>query len=207
MRRREFFTLVGGVAASPLVEQAQLPRILYFTHSAGYRHEVIPLSKTILTQLGKVSGAFEVAATEDTSEITTENLRRYAALVFYTTGELPMSGGEKSALLEFVRSGRGFLGIHSAADTFYSWPDYLDLVLLGFLPYFYSLYIIGVLGLYTIFEGVVGVFSFWSMIGGIFWLFVGFHLIYRFYLMTEIVRQHDEKTALANSTVRQSDMS
>jgi hypothetical protein len=86
-----------------------------------------------------------------------------------------------------------------------SWKNLL--VLLGFLPYFYSLYIIGVLGLYTIFEGVVGVFSFWSMIGGIFWLFVGFHLIYRFYLMTEIVRQHDEKTALANSTVRQSDMS
>ncbi|MFY9955829.1 hypothetical protein [Bradyrhizobium sp.] len=81
------------------------------------------------------------------------------------------------------------------------------LVLLGFLPSFYSLYIIGVLGLYTIFEGIVGVFSFWSMIGGVFWVFVGFHLIYRFYLMTEIVRQHDEKTALANSTIRQSDMS
>ena len=86
-----------------------------------------------------------------------------------------------------------------------SWKSLL--VLLGFLPYFYSLYIIGVLGLYTIFEGVVGVFSFWSMIGGIFWVFVGFHLIYRFYLMTEIVRQHDEKAALANSTIRQSDMS
>jgi hypothetical protein len=69
------------------------------------------------------------------------------------------------------------------------------LVLLGFLPYFYSLYIIGILGLYTIFEGVLGVFSFWSMTGGIFWVFVGFHLIYRFYLLTEIVRQHDEKTA------------
>ena len=81
------------------------------------------------------------------------------------------------------------------------------LVLLGFLPSFYSLYIIGVLGLYTIFEGIVGVFSFWSMIGGVFWVFVGFHLIYRFYLMTEVVRQHDEKTALANSTIRQSDMS
>ena len=86
-----------------------------------------------------------------------------------------------------------------------SWKNLL--VLLGFLPYFYALYIIGVLGLYTIFEGVVGVFSFWSMIGGIFWVFVGFHLIYRFYLMTEIVRQHDEKTALANSTIRQSDTS
>lgn len=86
-----------------------------------------------------------------------------------------------------------------------SWKNLL--VLLGFLPYFYSLYIIGVLGLHTIFEGLVGVFSFWSMIGGVFWVFVGFHLIYRFYLMTEIVRQHDEKAALANATIRQNDMS
>ena len=67
------------------------------------------------------------------------------------------------------------------------------LVLLGCLPYFYALYIMGVLGLYTIFEGVIGRFSFLSMIGGVFWVFLGFHLIYRFYLMTEIVRQHDEK--------------
>ena len=81
------------------------------------------------------------------------------------------------------------------------------LALLGFLPYLYSLYIIGVLGLYTIFESVIGVFSLWSMIGGVFWVFVGFHLIYRFYLLTEIVRQHDEKTALTNSTHYQSDVS
>jgi hypothetical protein len=66
-----------------------------------------------------------------------------------------------------------------------------------FLPYFHSLYIMGVLGLYTIYEGIIGKFSFWSMIGGVLWLFLGFHLIYRFYLMTEIVRQHDEKAMLA----------
>jgi hypothetical protein len=64
------------------------------------------------------------------------------------------------------------------------------LALLGFLPYFYSLYVMGILGVYAIYEGVVGVFSIWSMIGGVFWLFVGFHLIYRFYLLTEIVRKH-----------------
>ena len=27
-----------------------------------------------------------------------------------------------------MQSGRGFLGVHSATDTFYTWPDYLDLV-------------------------------------------------------------------------------
>jgi len=80
------------------------------------------------------------------------------------------------------------------------------LVLLGFLPYLYSLYILGVLGLYTIYEGIIGKFSFWSMIAGVFWVFLGFHLSYRFYLMTEMVRQHDEKAMFAHSTLRQSDM-
>ena len=80
------------------------------------------------------------------------------------------------------------------------------LVLLGFLPYLYSLYIMGFLGLYTIYEGIIGKFSFWAMMGGVFWVFLGFHLSYRFYLMTENVRQHDEKAMLAHSTLRQSDM-
>ena len=79
-----------------------------------------------------------------------------------------------------------------------SWKNLL--FLLALLPYFYSLYIMGVLGLYTIFEGVIGKFSFWSMISGLFWIFVGFHLIYRFYLMTEIVRQHDEKAKSATAS-------
>jgi type 1 glutamine amidotransferase len=131
VRRREFIALLGSAAAiRPLGARAERPRerILYFTHSAGYRHDVIPLSKAILTDLGRDSGAFEVTATEDTSEFSTENLKRYAAVMFYTTGELPMSSAQKAALLNFVRSGRGFLGVHSATDTFYTWPDYLDLI-------------------------------------------------------------------------------
>ncbi len=131
VRRREFIALLGSATAiRPLGARAERPleRILYFTYSAGYRHDVIPLSKAILTQLGSNSGVFEVTATEDTSEFSTENLERYAAVMFYTTGELPMSGAQKAALFNFVRSGRGFLGVHSATDTFYTWPDYLDLV-------------------------------------------------------------------------------
>ena len=131
MTRREFIALISSAAAiRPLGARAERPleRVLYFTYSAGYRHDVIPLSEAILTQLGRNCRAFEVIATEDMSEFSTRNLERYAAVMFFTTGEIPMSGVQKTALLNFVRSGHGFIGIHSATDTFYAWPNYLDLI-------------------------------------------------------------------------------
>ena len=127
MTRREFITRVSGaaVAAWPIAARADRPlkHVLYFTLAAGYRHQVIPLSHAILEQLGRNSGSFDVTATEDTSVFTTKNLGRYAAVILYTSGELPMSEVQKGALLDFVRSGGGFLGVHSATDTFYTWPS------------------------------------------------------------------------------------
>jgi type 1 glutamine amidotransferase len=59
---------------------------------------------------------------------TAENLRRFGAVMFFTTGELPMSDIQKQALTDFVRDGGGFLGVHSATDTFYQWPEYGRLI-------------------------------------------------------------------------------
>jgi type 1 glutamine amidotransferase len=103
-------------------------RVLYFTHSAGYRHDVIPASREILKQLGEMSPWFEVETTEHVAVFAAENLRRYGALIFFTTGELPMNDIQKQALVDFVRNGGGFLGVHSATDTFYRWPEYGKLV-------------------------------------------------------------------------------
>jgi type 1 glutamine amidotransferase len=128
--RREFIALMSGTSAIRLIDaraERSPERVLYFTYSAGYRHDVIPLSGAILMQLGRNSGAFEVIATDDTSEFSTGNLERYAAVMFYNRRN-SHERRPKAALLDFVRGGRGFLGIHSATDTFYAWPDYLDLI-------------------------------------------------------------------------------
>jgi uncharacterized protein len=121
--------LVWAVMAALLPTQlrAEDARLLYFTRSAGYRHEVIPTSLAVLRELG-ARNAFTITSTEEVAAFTPENLRRYRAVMFFTTGELPMNTAQKAALLDFVRSGGGFIGVHSATDTFYEWPDYGKLI-------------------------------------------------------------------------------
>ena len=128
INRREMISLCGSAAVWPFVAHAQQRRLLYLTHSAGYRHEAIPLSRTILSRIGQASGLFDVSAIEDVSALSAETLARYAAVMFYTTGELPMNEEQKAALLDFVRTGHGFLGVHSATDTLYEWAEYGALI-------------------------------------------------------------------------------
>jgi type 1 glutamine amidotransferase len=108
--------------------QHETPRVLYLTHSAGFKHDVLPTSEQIMRELGKTSGAFEATVTQDCSLISEASLKQYATVVFFTTGELPLDETQKKAFMDFVRSGRGFVGIHSATDTFYKWPEYLELI-------------------------------------------------------------------------------
>jgi type 1 glutamine amidotransferase len=115
-------------ARRELVQAAAPPRVLYVTHSAGFKHDVLPLTEQILPELGQSSGAFDATVSADTAVISEQNLRNYAAVIFFTTGELPIDEAQKRALIEFVRGGHGFVGIHSATDTFYKWPEYLELV-------------------------------------------------------------------------------
>jgi type 1 glutamine amidotransferase len=112
-------------AAVPL---EPLRKVLYVTQSAGFQHGVLPLSENVLREIGAASRAFEVTVAGDSSAVNHENLRDYDAIVFYTSGELPLSDSQKESLLDFVRSGKGFAGIHSASDTLYNWPEYGELL-------------------------------------------------------------------------------
>jgi uncharacterized protein len=127
------------VAAAALLSGAMVPvrpgaaaprkgRLLYLTLSAGFKHDTVPFSRDIVTQIGKDSGAFDVTLADDVSPFTADNLKNYDAVMFYTTGELPMDDQQKEAFIHFVRSGHGFVGVHSATDTFYMWQPYLELI-------------------------------------------------------------------------------
>lgn len=148
MNRRDLFKRAGVAAAGLGLSQFPLgwasaagqPRrkILFFTKSSGFEHPVIKrvggqpsYVEKILGDLGTRHG-FDVTATKDGSVFTPENIAQYDAFFFYTTGDLtqagtdknpPMTRQGKAAFLEAVRSGKGFIGTHSATDTFHTQPD------------------------------------------------------------------------------------
>src|SRR5882672_4827667 len=111
MHRRGLL-LISLALCAMVTTAAQAPKkVLYLTYSAGYRHDVIPLSIQILPEIGKKNG-FDVVATKDLAFLTPEELKKYDGVVFYTTGELPISDADKANLLAWVKSGKAFVGIH-----------------------------------------------------------------------------------------------
>lgn len=102
-------------------------RLLVFSKTAGYRHVSIPAGKNALKELADQHG-FAIDFSEDSNVFTTTNLARYDAVIFLmTTGEI-FDTSQEAAFRQYIESGGGFVGIHSASDTMYSWPWYGGLV-------------------------------------------------------------------------------
>lgn len=111
-------------------------RLLLITESRGFVHDVVNRKKKDMcvvektfVELSKKYPFFEVDFTQDSRQaIDGENLKKYDAVFFYTTGELPLTDAQKSDLLAFVKNGKGFGGSHCATDTFYNWKEYGELI-------------------------------------------------------------------------------
>lgn len=125
--------LAIGLAFS--ASTAKKPRILFFTKSSGYEHSVISwktgrpsYAEKVLLDLGARQG-WDFEFSKDGSKFSKEYLAQFDAVFFYTTGNLleegtdkqpPMSAEGKQALFDFVKAGKGFIGTHSASDTFHT---------------------------------------------------------------------------------------
>jgi len=135
--------LAGGNAACA-ADPASPPRkkVLFFSKSSGYEHDAIKLTQkngkpgyafAPLRELGEKNN-IEFTFSKDGSLFTPEYLAQFDAFCFYSTGDLtlarndakfgddhpPMTPAGKAALLAAIEHGKGFVGIHCAADTFHS---------------------------------------------------------------------------------------
>jgi type 1 glutamine amidotransferase len=121
--------------------RAQTPangRILMVTQSAGFRHGSVnrgdkPLSpaERVMTELGVSSNLFRVDCTQDVAaDFTREKLQNYNIVMFYTTGKLPIKQEDLDYFFNdwLKQEGHGFIGTHSAADTYKDYKPYWDMI-------------------------------------------------------------------------------
>ncbi len=105
--------------------------VLVVGATAGYRHDSIPTAIETIRRLGEESGAYGVTVLPEVADLvvlSADSLAQHSVVVFASTsGELPLDETQKTALLSFITAGGGFIGVHSATDTFYAWPEYGEL--------------------------------------------------------------------------------
>lgn len=115
--------------APPVTPPAGAPvRVLMLTATAGFRHDAIDTARTVMTSLASAQG-FTVTATETFDRFTAAGLADVDVIMFaLTSGELPLTAAQRAAVIAAVNGGKGFIGIHSATDTLYEFPEYGRLV-------------------------------------------------------------------------------
>jgi type 1 glutamine amidotransferase len=146
--------LIGCTFGFAAPAQAAPKRVLVVTVTKGFRHSSIPTAEKVLAELGKESSAFtvEYARVEPNDpqfkgadgkpdqakvdaaikavlaeKMSAAALKQYDAVIFAnTTGDLPLP--DKQAFLDWIKSGKGFVGMHAATDTFPGFPGYTEMI-------------------------------------------------------------------------------
>jgi len=124
--------VAGAVVPFLQAAQAKSPKkVLVVTVTKGFRHDSIPTAERLIDQLAKDSGAFVVDYARTDADLTTKMgvrvLAGHDGVVFAsTTGDLPLP--DRQAFVDWVAAGHGFVGIHSATDTYHGWAPFIEMI-------------------------------------------------------------------------------
>ncbi|MBI3837467.1 MAG: ThuA domain-containing protein [Planctomycetia bacterium] len=131
-----FFLTAGSTLADESPKKNA--RILMVTQSAGFKHgsvtrpeDKLSPAERAMTDLGISSGMFRVDCTQDVArDVTKEKLDGYDIVMFYTTGDLPFADDVRDYLFNIwvKQKGHGFIGAHSAADTYHNYQPYWEML-------------------------------------------------------------------------------
>lgn len=129
MKMMKGMFLVLAVLMSAYVSHAAEKKVLVYTKfGKGFVHKCVKACADTVVSLGKENG-FGVDVSDDPAKFTDENLKQYAALVFdNTNNEIFDTEDQKAALQKYIKSGGGFVGIHSTSGGMRKWPWFSALV-------------------------------------------------------------------------------
>ena len=101
--------------------------VLVITETKGWVHDSIESGLNLIQNIGNKNN-FNVYHSDNSSVITYINLKKIKTIIFLNTTEEILTDVEQKVMESFIKSGKGFVGVHSAADTEYNWQWYGKLV-------------------------------------------------------------------------------
>jgi hypothetical protein len=126
-----------AVPPPPHAKQIHLKHVLVIGQTRGFEHDSVSDAMAAIYKMGHDSGLWDTTMRTDTELLTKKDLDRNAKNLNYfdvlifasTTGELDMDQSQKQDMMSFIKEdGKGFVGIHAALDTNYTWPEYGEMI-------------------------------------------------------------------------------
>ncbi len=91
----------------------------------GSSDAAIPIANYAFKVMGERTGAYTAVFSNDIEMFRPDKIRQFDAICFLNTVGVLFDDPElRTSLLEFIRSGKGFVGIHDAIATFVQYPKY-----------------------------------------------------------------------------------
>ena len=125
----------GGQPAGPASPSGSapvgLPRVVLVTHATEFRHSSIEAAERVLPGLAREAGiaTLELARTADDVRrlLAPSALATVDGIAFVNTTGAP-AVPDLPLLLAWIAAGHGFVGVHSASDTYHHRPEYLEML-------------------------------------------------------------------------------
>ena len=122
---------------APRAKEVRLKHVLVIGQTKDWEHDSVSATMAAIYNMGKESGLWDTTMRTDTKLLTKKELVRNAKNLNYfdlivfasTSGELDMDASQKQDMMSFIKEdGKGFVGIHAALDTNYTWPEYGEML-------------------------------------------------------------------------------
>lgn len=114
------FSLI--LALSGIAQDKKI-NVLVFSKTVGFRHNSISAGIKMLSDLAQ-ERKWVLTATENAELFTADFLKNFDVVVFLNPTMDVLNAQQQKVFEDFMNSGKGFVGIHAAADCEYDWAWY-----------------------------------------------------------------------------------
>jgi type 1 glutamine amidotransferase len=108
------------------VAQDKKINVLVFSKTSGYRHNSISAGIKMLSDLAQ-ERKWVLTSTENADLFTPDFLKTFDVVVFLSPTQEVLNDQQQKDFEAFMKTGKGFVGIHAAADCEYDWAWYGEL--------------------------------------------------------------------------------